>query len=185
MSDTQQDESTNDEQQVEEQAQEAPETERPDETPEEQAKESQDDADADEADDGDHEELPEWAKKQLKRARTEAANYRRQVRDAEERLSSATSPEEFQAVKDELAQARLELETERIASRHHLPDELRQVLKGSTPDEIEAHAEILAKYVGSGHSGIDPDDVSGGLNPSNEDDGITDPRALAAKHRRS
>lgn len=179
---------SSEDQSTEEQAQDAPEEAKETEaaeTPEDQAEESQDEDSTEEADDGDHDELPDWGRKQLKRARDEAAKYRTQLREAQSKLSEATSPDEFEAVKKELAQAQLELETERIASRHHLPDEIRQVLKGSTPEEIEAHAEILAKFVGGGNAGVDPDDVRGGLHPSDTDDGVTDPRTLAAKHRRS
>ena len=141
---------------------------------------SEDDEDA--QDDGDHDELPEWGRKQLQKARKDAANYRRKFAEANEQLAKAISPEDFEAVKADFAAAKLELDTERIANRYGLPDEMRQVLAGKTTEEVEAHAKILSKFVPSG--GVDIDSLSGGLNPGSEDDGTLDPRALAAKHRR-
>lgn len=148
-------------------------TEPPEDTPPE------DDEDA--QDDGDHAELPAWALKQLQKARKDAANYRTKFAEANERLSKAVSPEDFEAARNDLATAKLELDTERIANRYGLPDEMRQVLAGKTTEEVEAHAKILSKFVPA--QGVNVDDLSGGLNPGT-DEGTLDPRALAAKHRR-
>lgn len=148
-------------------------SEAPEETPSED--------DEDDKGDGDHDELPEWGRKQLTKARKDAANYRRKFAEANEKLAAAKSPEDFQAVQESLAEAKLELDTERIANRYGLPDEMRQVLAGKTTEEVEAHAKILSKFVPN--SRVDIDDLSGGLNPGS-DEGTLDPRALAAKHRR-
>lgn len=140
---------------------------------------SEDDEDA--QDDGDHAELPAWALKQLQKARKDAANYRTKFAEANEKLAKAVSPEDFEAARNDLATAKLELDTERIANRYGLPDEMRQVLAGKTTEEVEAHAKILSKFVPA--QGVNVDDLSGGLNPGT-DEGTLDPRALAAKHRR-
>lgn len=155
-------------------SQNAPEgdSEAPEDTPSE---------DDDTAGDGDPDELPEWGRKQLQKARKDAANYRTKFAEANEKLSKATSPDDFEAVKKELAAAKLELDTERIANRYGLPEEMRQVLAGKTTEEVEAHAKILSKFVPA--QGFDIDGVSGGLNPG-DDDEVVDPRALAARHRR-
>lgn len=142
---------------------------------------TEDTQDEDAKDDGDHNELPDWGRKQLTKARNEAKNLRRRLAEANDTLSKAVKPEDFEAAKAELAATHLALETERIANRHGLPDELRGVLKGDTAEEIEAHAAILGKYVTSPK--VDPSELSGGLNPG-DDEGPLDPRALARQTRR-
>lgn len=117
----------------------------------------------------------------LARARQEAANYRVKLREAEQKLADAKTPEEFEAARNELIESNRTLErellVERAANKHGLPSELRELLKGDTADELDAHAKSLAKYVVS--SG-EPDTLSGGLTPGSVGDGLPDdPRELA------
>lgn len=46
--------------------------------------------------------LPDWARESLSKARDEAYNYRTKYREAQEQLAKAKTPEEFQAVVDQL-----------------------------------------------------------------------------------
>jgi hypothetical protein len=122
--------------------------------------------------------------KELERTRRESANYRTQAREAREALARAKSPEEFEdVVKDfteKLAATETALTKERVARKHSLPDALASRLVGSTEAELIADAKELAKLV---NAGADPDSLSGGLDPS-EDDGF-DPVAEAKKARLS
>lgn len=161
-------------------AEEASSTSEETEQPEAAATEATDD---DGNDDGDHDELPEWGRKQLTKARKDAANYRQRLAEANEKLAAAKSTEDFEAVQQELAKVTLALETERIANRHGLPEELRAVLRGDSAEEVEANAALLAKFV-TGTNHVNPDDLSGGLDPSTSGAVMEDPRTLARKHRR-
>lgn len=153
-------------------------------TPEPEASDATtEDTDDDGNDDGDHDELPEWGRKQLTKARKDAANYRQRLAEANENLAKAKSPEDFEAVQQELAQVTLQLETERIANRHGLPEELRAVLRGDSAEEIEANASLLAKFV-TGTTHVNPDDLRGGLDPSTSESVVEDPRTLARRVRR-
>lgn len=110
-------------------------------------------------------ELPEWARKKLTDANAEAANYRTKLREAEAKLSAAKSPEDFEAAKAELAGQVKELERKVVvanaARKFELPDELAELLKGESPEELEAHAKKLQKFAAP----KDPESLGGGLNP--------------------
>lgn len=130
------------------------------------------------------EELPEWARKEITTTRAEAANYRTRLRDAEAKLTEAKTPEEFEAAVAEVKATNETLErsvqVERAARKHGLPDELAEELQFLPLDKIEARAKVLAKYVGTAA----PTSLSGGLDPTNDDDGEMDPRKLALQSRR-
>ncbi|MGW1836962.1 hypothetical protein [Streptomyces sp. NPDC002067] len=128
--------------------------------------------------------LPEWARKELTKVRGEAASYRTRLRDAEERLSEAKSPEEFEAALAEVKTKNAELERTvlvgSVARRFELPDEFASRLRGDTAEELEADAKTLRSLLAPAA----PAALAGGLNPSDEDDGEMDPRALARRSRR-
>ncbi len=130
--------------------------------------------------------LPEWAKKELANVRAEAANYRTKLRDAESKLSAAKTPEEVEAAISELREQNAKLErtilVSRVASKHNLPSELADVLKGDDEAALEAHAKTLAKFAASVQS--EPTKLEGGLDPADEVDSETDPRKLARRFRR-
>lgn len=125
--------------------------------------------------------LPDWARKELTRARTEAANYRTKLRDAEGSLAKAKTPEEFEAAKAELTTRVAELERSVLvataARKFGLPDELADVLKGATVEELEAHAKKLQKFV----NGTDEPRLGGGLNPGDDNAAEGDPVAAAQR----
>ncbi|MGW6745972.1 hypothetical protein ACWGDX_35440 [Streptomyces sp. NPDC055025] len=128
--------------------------------------------------------LPEWARKELTKVRSEAASYRTRLRDAETRLSEAKSPEDFEAALADVKAKNAELEHSlvvgTVARKYELPDELAARLRGTTPEELEADAKALRALLAPAA----PESLGGGLNPSDEDDGEMDPRKLARRTRR-
>lgn len=54
--------------------------------------------------------------------------------------------EKFAQYESDLAKERRGRLRETVARRHELPDDLAEVLKGDTEDELNAHAEVLKKY---------------------------------------
>lgn len=127
--------------------------------------------------------LPEWARKKLTKANTEAANYRSRLRAVEKQLAEAQTPEQVEAAVAELktANARLErdLLVEKVARQHKLPDDLAARLQGNTLEELTADAKALAKYAVT-ESG--PDELRGGLDPS-DNEGAFDPVKAAREAR--
>lgn len=165
----------------------APEGTDPEGTDESTDTESTDDAGAD-GNEEDVESLPDWAKAKLKsltKANSEAAKYRVRAREAEEALSKAKTPEEFEAAladfKDKNAKLERQILVSDVAHAHSLPDDLAELLKGGTREELEAHAKVLAKYAPDEDDG--DTELSGGLNPGQKA-GAYDPVAESRKARR-
>lgn len=117
-----------------------------------------------------------WAKNAVESANREAAARRVALREAEEKLSKAKTPEEFEAAVNEIKASEqkltVDLERERAARKHKLDDELVEFLTGKTADEIEAQAAKLAGL----KSGTTPPpqtvvitqpEPSGGVSPDN------------------
>lgn len=115
-------------------------------------------------------ELPEWARRKLTKANAEAAKYRARLREVEEQLKEAKTPEEFEKAVAEIQARNAELEAallrERVARKFNLPDDLAARLLGSTVEELEADAKVLQKYAVA----PPPGDLRGGLDPSDEED---------------
>lgn len=114
-------------------------------------------------DDGGEELDAEALRSQLQNARKDAAKYRTSARELREALAQAKSPEDFQAVQDRAEKAERDLNRERAARRHQLPEELEEYLKGDTAEELEESAKRLATFAsrpapraGSGGGGLDP-----------------------------
>lgn len=124
-------------------------------------------------------ELPDWVKKELKDVRSEAANYRVQLREAQAKLEGAKTPEEFAAAIAEISTKNAELERSlmvtKVASKHELPAELAELLKGDDEATLEAHAKTLAALITPKK---DPESLTGGLSPLSSDDDF-DPVAAA------
>lgn len=147
------------------------------------------DGDGDAGDDGDEgneEELPAWARRRLTKANGEAARYRTEVRDLAAKLAEAKSPEDIAdataALQSRVAELEHEVVVRDVASEYKLPADLAAALKGSTKEELEAHAKVLAKYAPKGPT--PPPRLGGGLDPTGADgDGPLDPRKLAGKRR--
>lgn len=135
--------------------------------------------------------LPSWAQQELRTARDDAASYRKRLREAEEKLGKAKSPEEFDAARAELAEENRRL-AHSLAQRDAaatagLPAELAARLEGSSPEELAADAQRLLALFGnqaappprSGPGG-------GGLNPVEQPLGDLDgtPREIADRMRK-
>lgn len=125
-------------------------------------------------------DLPEWARERLTKANGEAARYRKQLRETQELLDKASTPEQMAEVRDGLNDTIRNLERELVAARHNLPGDLAAVLQGGTREEMEAHAKVLQRYAPKG--GVK--EVLGGLTPGDEGKlAGMDPGALARKWR--
>lgn len=142
------------------------------------------DADGAEDKDDDGNELSPAAKKALSKVRAEAAGWRTQLREAQEALKNAKTPEDFAAVQADFDQKLKAKDRELVLARNPLPDELASLLKGDTVEELEAHAKSLAKFVTPTPSD-DEGDLGGGLDPSDQGDDADSPAALAKRLRRN
>ena len=128
--------------------------------------------------------LPEWAKKELAKARAEAAKYRTSLRDAETRLTGAKTAEEFEAAKAELLKSNRALERALVATKHGLPEALAKRLEGSTLEELEADAAALKALLAPAPP-AEPEhhpDASGGLSPAPDAELAMTPAELAKKY---
>lgn len=117
-------------------------------------------------DEGEHgDDIPtDVLRKKLKEANSEAARYRTQLREAQEALAKAKTPEEFLAATTDLSNKIGALDREVVALKYNLPEVLAKRLQGATREELEADAKELAKTVR-----VNPQrEVSGGLNPAEE-----------------
>lgn len=127
-------------------------------------------------------ELPERTRTELRRLRAENANWRTKLRETQDALGKAKTPEEFEAATSELNSKIAELErrivVDSVAKQFGLPDELAAVLQGDDEAALKAHAKTLAKFVTAPGAG----EPGGGLNPNDGDDGVTDPGELARRH---
>lgn len=131
-------------------------------------------------------EIPaEVLRRQLTAANHEAAGYRTRLREAESRLASSKTIEEFEAATTELVAQVAELErsnlVSRIAARYELPETLAKRLAGADEAELEADAKELQKLMAPQQS---VNSLSGGLDPADSE--VFDPvsAARAARKRR-
>src|SRR5690606_11658747 len=137
----------------------------------EQAQETNEEEQTEEREDESPEsQLPEWAQKELTKARQEAARYRTSLRDAEKKLSEAKTQEDIDAAVAEVRQAQADIErdlhVERALRAHGLTDEDREFFDGLYDVEaITARAEKLAARTSRSNDEDDIDDLRGGLNP--------------------
>lgn len=160
--------------------------EKPDEkdSTEEADEDGDTDKDGDDEDDSALDELPEWARKRMSKANSEAAKYRNQLRDVQQRLEGAKTPEEFEAATKELATANRDLELnlarERALRKHDLSDDDLIFLTASSAEDIEKQAKALATRAGSAGARR----LKGGLVPDEGDSSPDDPRELARLTRR-
>lgn len=116
----------------------------------------------------------------LRKVRRSEAKTRRRLREAEQALQAAKTPEEVEQalakIREDSAKDARELMLENVALKHGLPEDLAGALKGETREELDAHAKVLAKYVPT--AGGDPD-VYGGLDPLSDDSDDLDPAKAA------
>ncbi|ATI18710.1 scaffolding protein [Streptomyces phage Daudau] len=126
---------------------------------------------------------PEVLRKKLTDANAEAANYRTKLREAESKLSSAKTVEEFEAATAELKGQIEALERSillrDVAAKYELPEALAKRLTGTTPEELEADAKELQKLVAPAA----PETLSGGLDPEDNDEDFDPVKAVYAARR--
>ena len=136
--------------------------------------------DGEETPPADGEEVPaDVLRANLTKANQEAARYRTRLREVEKALEERKTSEEVEALIDNLRTERETAERslliENVALKHSLPAELADLLKGSTREELDAHAIVLAKFAPKGEDEVPPGDLDGGLNPGNDsnNDGLS------------
>lgn len=100
--------------------------------------------------------LPEefsWMKNEVETTRREAASYRTQLREEQEKLKNAKTPEEVASIlaDREAVTAKLEREVtiERLARKFKLDDDKLEFLVGKTEEDLTRQAEKLSKLGGT------------------------------------
>ncbi|WP_051298079.1 hypothetical protein [Brevibacterium album] len=104
-------------------------------------------APADSTNEPGEDDLPEWARKSLKKANDEAASYRTQLREAQEQLKAAKSPEEHEAAVSALNERIVDQDRRLAAKDHGVPDDLLEFITATDPEGIEKQAKKLAASV--------------------------------------
>ena len=135
-------------------------------------------------------DLPEWAQRELKGAREEAARYRTQLREVQESVKGLKTVEEFEAAMlaaDEKTR-QVEAELDRVRVRQQVRDEFPalpakafEFVKDGTVEEMRAACEELASLVGATGGAAGLPRKGGGLAPAEETEGEFD----AAEYVRS
>lgn len=140
------------------------------------------------------EELPEWARKQLKKANNEAASYRTQLREVQDQFKDAKTDAELEAILNPLNEKLTEYETrsrelERklIIRDNGLSEEMAEFITGDNPEQWEAQAKKLSELaVANAPSQFDQQRQLRGRNggaPNREFDAAEQARAHVRKHR--
>lgn len=117
-----------------------------------------------------------WTKSAVESANREAASRRVALREVEDKLKEAKTPEEVQAATAEYQRKADELTAqlarERAARKHSLTDEVLEFLTGTTEEQIEAQAAKLAALKPSGETAptrvITAPAPSGGVTPTHQ-----------------
>lgn len=130
-----------------------------------------------------------WLKEKYQKRGTEAQQLRATLRETQEKLAKAKTPEEFAEVQTQTAELNRKLALSDAARKHKLSDEALELLDGIPADQIEARAEKLAKLAAPAAPEVPPKKVTkvplrGGSNPG-EDADTEDGAALWRKYRAS
>lgn len=130
-------------------------------------------------------DLPEWAQRELRGARDEAARYRTQLREVQESVKGLKTVEEFEAAMsaaDEKTR-QVEAELDRVRVRQQVRDEFPalpakafEFVKDGTVEEMRAACEELASLVGAAGGAAGLPRKGGGLAPAEEAEGEFDAR---------
>lgn len=125
-------------------------------------------------------DLPEWAQRELKGARDEAARYRTQLRDVQESMRGLKTVDEFEAAlsaADEKTR-QVEAELERVRARQQVRDEFPglpakafEFVRDGTVEEMRAACEELTSLVGAASGAAGLPRKGGGLVPAEETEG--------------
>lgn len=154
----------------------------------ESEEQAQVEADAGEGQDGAArkvDDLPEWAQRELKGARDEAARYRTQLREVQESVKGLKTVEEFEAAMSAADEKTRQVEAElgRVRVRQQVRDEFPalpakafEFVKDGTVEEMRAACEELASLVGASGGAAGLPRKGGGLAPGEETEGEFDAR---------
>ena len=130
-------------------------------------------------------DLPEWAQRELRGARDEAARYRTQLREVQESVKGLKSVEEFEAAMAAADEKTRQVEAElgRVRVRQQVRDEFPalpakafEFVKDGTVEEMRAACEELASLVGATGGAAGLPRKGGGLSPAEEAEGDFDAR---------
>lgn len=128
-------------------------------------------------------DLPDWAKRERKSLRDEAARYRTTLREVERQLEEAQQRGENVAqMQATIKQMEGELARERALRLHPLPESLQSFVTADTEEEAIAQAKALADNLNAAPH-APAVDIGGGRNPQSQG-GREDPRAAAAQRYR-
>ncbi|MCQ9385123.1 hypothetical protein [Brevibacterium moorei] len=117
-------------------------------TPEVEPEENEQPNDQENVEPDKDDDLPEWARKRIEKANKEAASYRTQLRETQEKLKDAKTPEEIQALSAEFAEQLKVKDRELVIAQHQIPEEYHVLVTGDTPEEWEASAALIEKLRG-------------------------------------
>ena len=130
-------------------------------------------------------DLPEWAQRELKGVRDEAARYRTQLREMQDSVKGLKTVEEFEAAMaaaDEKTR-QVEAELDRVRLRQQVRDEFPNLpgkafefVKDGTVEEMRAACEELVALVGASGGAAGLPRKGGGLAPAEEAEGEFDAR---------
>ena len=95
--------------------------------------------------DGGADDLPPHWRKELDRARNDAAKYRTQLREAQDKLQNSKSPEEYESAVNELTKKLAESERDGIIARYGISDDLARLVVGETVEEWEESAKLISE----------------------------------------
>lgn len=134
-------------------------------------------------------ELPQWAQRELKQTRDEAAKYRTANKELVEKMSSLKSAEDVEAAvaeakaEGERMVAQIALERDRAIVRGEfpqIPDEVFSLIQGGCADELREAAGRVSEHFGK--RAVSPAERApgGGLDPSVKGDDFDVDAAVAA-----
>lgn len=131
-------------------------------------------------------ELPDWAKAEIKNLRGENAQRRTTSNELKAQLEAAKSQEDIDAAVAAANSRVEELERSLSIATHTqgLPPEAAELVTGTTDEEIKTSADKVRKLLEGATPTPEPDlGATGGLNPKGTRDSGTgyDPGALAAE----
>lgn len=131
------------------------------------------------------EEVETFDRAYVEKLRQENADWRTKYREAQDSLSKAKSPEDYQALERKLGEVQHNYERNQWISSatKSLPDDLvTGLVWPDTEDAIKAMASSLAKHVVAHTKSTD--NLRGGLDPSEKPQGNASPGELAARYNK-
>lgn len=122
-------------------------------------------------------DLPEWARNERSRLRSEAAEWRRKFRDLEESTKDVKTPQEFEDAvskfKDQINQLQGQVLARDVCDEYNIPKQLRVFVTGDTREEMVEKAKLLVAPSSDPAGGVEP---TGGLAPDADAEGdFSDP----------